>query len=383
MKRRILLSTIGLLALLTSIISPLLPMLAPQRAQADDTPEPSSVNIPGSFQSELGCAGDWQPDCEATYLNYDAGDGVWQSVFDVPAGNWEYKAALNGGWDENYGLNASLNGQNIPLNLVGDTTVKFYYDHSTHWITDNINSVIAAVPGSFQSELGCPGDWDPGCLRSWLQDPNGDGNYFFSTNAIPVGDYEAKVAINESWDENYGVGGEPGGANYAFSVPEEATVSFSYDHNTHLLIIAVAIAPPERPMVNIPGSFQSELGCADDWDPGCEATYLDYDVYDDVYQRVFDVPTGNWEYKAALNGSWDENYGLYATPNGMNIPLNLVGDTTVKFYYDHETHWITDNVNSVIATVPGSFQSDLGCLGDWDPSCLRSWLQDPRRRWHL
>ena len=30
---------------------------------------------------------------------------------------WEYKAALNGGWDENYGLNAVRGGANIPLSL--------------------------------------------------------------------------------------------------------------------------------------------------------------------------------------------------------------------------------------------------------------------------
>jgi hypothetical protein len=30
--------------------------------------EPSSVTIAGSMQSELGCPGDWQPDCTATQL---------------------------------------------------------------------------------------------------------------------------------------------------------------------------------------------------------------------------------------------------------------------------------------------------------------------------
>ncbi len=79
--------------------------------------------------------------------------------------------------------------------------------------------MIATVPGSFQSELGCPGDWDPGCLRSWLQDPDGDGIYTFTTRALPPASYEAKVAINESWDENYGAGGVPSGANIAFTVP--------------------------------------------------------------------------------------------------------------------------------------------------------------------
>ena len=66
-----------------------------------------------------------------------------------------------------------------PLDPPSAGNVKFYYDHKSHWITDNKSSVIAVAPGSFQSELGCPADWDPGCLRSWLQDPDGDGIYTF------------------------------------------------------------------------------------------------------------------------------------------------------------------------------------------------------------
>jgi len=68
------------------------------------------VTIAGSLQSELGCPGDWQPDCAATHLTYDAADDVWQGSWALPAGSYEYKAALNDGWSENYGANATRNG---------------------------------------------------------------------------------------------------------------------------------------------------------------------------------------------------------------------------------------------------------------------------------
>ncbi|MBN1138972.1 MAG: alpha-amylase, partial [Anaerolineae bacterium] len=185
----------AVLLILVSLLSSLL--VAPTTplgvVVADTTPDPSSVTIAGSLQSELGCPGDWDPSCASTHLAYDAGDDVWQQTFGVPAGAWEYKAALNDSWDENYGANAVPGGANIPLALGAPTDVKFYYDHKTHWITDNQNSVIATVPGSYQSELGCPGDWQPDCLLSWLQDPDGDGLFAFETTAIPAGDYEAKV----------------------------------------------------------------------------------------------------------------------------------------------------------------------------------------------
>jgi glycosidase/fibronectin type 3 domain-containing protein len=207
-------------------------------AGASHTPTPSSVTIAGSLQSELGCPGDWDPSCAATHLDYDSSDDVWQKSFSVPAGSWEYKAALNGGWDENYGLHAQPGGDNIPLHLDAAQSVKFYYDHKSHWVTDNKSSTIAVAPGSFQSELGCPGDWDPGCLRSWLQDPDGDGTYTFETTALPKGSYEGKVALDESWDVNYGQGGVQNGPNSSFSVPfDDAKMTFSYDGASHVLTI--------------------------------------------------------------------------------------------------------------------------------------------------
>jgi glycosidase len=213
-------------------------IVQPGFARADHTPDPASVTIAGSLDSEIGCPGDWQPDCAAAHIAFDGSDDVWQGVFDLPAGDYEYKAALNDSWDENYGLHAEPNGANIPLPLAAQTSVKFYYDHKSHWITDNQTSVIAVAPGSFQSELGCPGDWQPDCLRSWLQDVDGDGIHNFVTTGLPAGSYEAKVAINESWDENYGEGGVPGGPNIPFTVPaDNAEVTFTYDSVTHILTI--------------------------------------------------------------------------------------------------------------------------------------------------
>ena len=221
------------------LASLLLALVAPARVLA--TAQPASVTVVGDFQSELGCPGDIQPDCAATQLTYDANDDVWQGTFVLPAGQWQYKVALNGSFDENYGANATLNGPNITLTLTTDAAVKFYYDHKTHWITDNHTAVIATAPGSYQSELGCPGDFDPGCLRSWLEDPDGNGIYQFSTSAIPAGTYETKAAINESFDENYGAGGVPNGPNISFTVPPNATVTFTYDPVSHVLSVTATI----------------------------------------------------------------------------------------------------------------------------------------------
>ena len=62
-------------------------------ALASHTPAPSAVTIAGSLQSELGCSGDWQPDCAATHLAFEAADEVWQGSFAVPAGTSVQAAA--------------------------------------------------------------------------------------------------------------------------------------------------------------------------------------------------------------------------------------------------------------------------------------------------
>ena len=227
------LSLILLLALLISTLAS--PLGVPLALAAG---APTSVTIAGSLQSEAGCPEDWNPACATTHLAFDASDDVWQGTFTIPAGSYEYKAALNDAWDENYGLHAAPGGANIPLAAPGGD-IKFYYDHKTHWATDNKSSVIAVAPGSFQSELGCPGDWDPSCLRSWLEDPDGDGIYTFETTALSAGNYESKVALNETWDVNYGQGGVLNGNNIPFTVPTSgAKVIFRYDSVSHVLSIS-------------------------------------------------------------------------------------------------------------------------------------------------
>jgi glycosidase len=197
----------------------------------------TSVTIAGDLQQSLGCANNWDPSCSTTFLTYDANGDIWKQSFNVPAGSWNYKAALNGTWDVNYGLNASPGGANIALSVSSGTSVKFYYDNKTHWVTDSVNSVIASVPGDYQTKIGCSGNWDPGCLRSWLEDPSGSGKYSF-TVTVPQGSYQAKVAINESWDLNYGANGVQNGPNIPFVVQDtSAAITFTFDPSSHVLTI--------------------------------------------------------------------------------------------------------------------------------------------------
>ena len=111
-------------------------------AQAHHTPVPGVVALVGSLQSELGCPGDWQPECVQTRLQPVAGSpGVFRGTFDVPAGAFEYKVALNNSWDENYGAGGAAGGANIALDAPGGE-LTFTYDHATHVIGDDAPVVL-------------------------------------------------------------------------------------------------------------------------------------------------------------------------------------------------------------------------------------------------
>src|SRR5580765_4749531 len=65
--------------------------------------QPASVTIAGDLDSELGCAADWDPSCSLTHLTLRP-DGIWSGTFDIPAGSFQYKAALNDTFDVSWGL---------------------------------------------------------------------------------------------------------------------------------------------------------------------------------------------------------------------------------------------------------------------------------------
>ncbi|MCP2370025.1 pullulanase-type alpha-1,6-glucosidase [Agromyces terreus] len=200
------------------------------------------VTVAGSHNSEMGCAGDWAPGCEAAKLTLRA-DGIYEGTFTIPAGDYEYKVAINGSWDVNYGANGELNGGNITYSTDGSTPVTFFWNPNTHVVSSTAEGPVVTLPGSLQSELGCPGDWQPECLATLMQDGDKDGVYTYSTSALPAGSYEVKVAHGRSWDENYGVGGAPGGDNYTFTTADGKLVEFRYTLETHVLEIVVSDPP--------------------------------------------------------------------------------------------------------------------------------------------
>ncbi|WP_315503296.1 pullulanase-type alpha-1,6-glucosidase [Actinomyces radicidentis] len=210
-------------------------------AEATDAAADFAVTVPGSHNTEMGCGSDWDVSCSQAALTYDQASGLFTGTFDLPAGTYEYKVAVDGTWDENYGANGVAGGDNVSYTTTGGK-VTFLYDPASHVSWTNASEPIITLAGSFQAALGCGSDWAPACLAAAMR-PQGDGTWTFTTNKIPTGSYQVKVSESLSWDVNYGVDGKAGGDNYGFSATAGKDVTFTYTPDTHVLTIAVTDPP--------------------------------------------------------------------------------------------------------------------------------------------
>ena len=106
-------------------------------------PQPlvNSVTLAGSLQSEIGCPGDWDPACSASHLTFNTDNGLWEGAFQIPAGDYEYKVAINDSWAVNYGAGGARDGANIVLSIPsGGSRVTFVWDEVTHVVTHTLNN---------------------------------------------------------------------------------------------------------------------------------------------------------------------------------------------------------------------------------------------------
>ncbi len=164
--------------------------------------EPLGAVLVGSLQSEIGCPGDWQPDCRASELRVDPATGLATGTFTLPAGSFEYKIAVGGSWDVSYGAGGSATGGNIALVVPAQQQVTFWFDPVTHAIADSISTPMAVVRGDLQRLLGCS-EVSARCLKTRLTDPDGDGVLSYTTDALPAGSYTLNVAVNGSDTQLY------------------------------------------------------------------------------------------------------------------------------------------------------------------------------------
>ena len=188
------------------------------------------------------------------------------------------------------------------------------------------------VPGSF------PGpSWDPGSNEMIY---NGEFQHYYKIfENVPAGNYQYKIAVNGSWDENYGMGGVRDGANYSVTVPEQMDVTVFYSPVTHL---AVTNLDYEFVMAAVTGTGLEDTALTDYGLTGIYSgtvfmsagTYTDVKILcgDDVY--AFDEIV--IEQGKDVTFYLDPITGIFYC-NASNIPLNTAAISFDSQSSDHKS----------------------------------------------
>ena len=221
------------------------PPAAAAAASARRRRSPTTVSVPGDHNSEMGCAGDW-----AAGLRPGPADAATRTTRSGRARSRSRPApyAYKVGDQQAPGTRttapaASRTARTSRYTVAGDGPVTFYYDHRTHWVTSTPQGPIVTAPGSFQSELGCPATGPRTACGRGCRTRTATASTRCRPTQIPAGGYEVKVAHGLSWDENYGAGGAPGGANIPFTVGRRlARHASRYVLATHVLTVTTSPA---------------------------------------------------------------------------------------------------------------------------------------------
>ncbi|KAJ3210433.1 glycoside hydrolase 15 protein [Dinochytrium kinnereticum] len=127
---------------------------------------------------------------------------------------------------------------------------------------------IATLVGDLQHLIGGCNDWSPPCPASILTPPTED-SFYRGTFELERGYYEHKVAIDQSWNENYGQSGIRDGPNIPLYVPKTANVTFYWDSAAKWMYNSET-----SPFFYVVGSIQTALGCKTNDNSNCLAGQL-------------------------------------------------------------------------------------------------------------
>lgn len=218
-----------------------------------------------------------------------------------------------------------------------ETTIAYYYkidgkktldDSAQKTVTDSdSNDWSAYVKPLFTGRVvSLPGTvnnngWNP-ARESELLTYKGNGLYELTVKNMAAGNYEYKVAIDKSWDENYGVQGEEHGTNMKVTVSEPSDVTFKYNDISHLTVNSIDYIFAD---ITLEGT-----GIPD-------GTKLTDDLLKGIYSVTVDMRAGTYS---------DIKY-VYDNKNYPVSEFVLNTDKAVTFYFDPVTEIYYNDASDV------------------------------------
>jgi LPXTG-motif cell wall-anchored protein len=293
-------------------------------------PADSIVVLVGDFLDAQNMGNNWDPKNYNSIMN-EFSNGLYELTVDFKTpGNFNYKIALNGGWDENYGANFEKGGNNIALNITKAEKVTFKVDFKNKTLYDSINN-----PDKFKNSATLVGtlaqcggqDWNP-ADTSYDLDYIGNG-FSEKTFALKKGDYEYKIAYDHKWSN-----GEVSD-NVKFSLTQDQNVTFI--SNPDLNICTNSISSPE---VSLIGDIRNKG--ADNWNEKLQG--FEFKPLNNTGTYIYSafIPQGTYQYKASLNYTWDNAIPGGTTNKAITVPA---GGKYVVFVCDVSAQTLYDSIN--------------------------------------
>lgn len=287
--------------------------------------------LTGDFLKAQGLGSDWAPDKHDIVMK-EFHNGVYMAELDFKsAGDFSYKIAMNGSWDENYGKDGSKGGDNISLKVDKAQKVNFLFDYKNKKIFDSINNKdyfkkSATLVGNLAQSGGK--DWVPSEL-SYDLDYIGNG-FYKKVFDLKAGNYEYKVAYNHDWNN-----GEIG-SNIAFKLDKDSKVTILANPYLNLCVDSIN----NMEILNA-YSIIGDVRDNDTWEAAAKGYELDYIGHGKFIYTKF-LSAKEYGYKACVNYSWDGG----GIPGNGNASLKLDKDKYVVFVVDAVRGKIYDSVNN-------------------------------------
>ena len=311
-------------------------VLAEGNSEAADEVVDNVAVLVGNLMSNNDLGNDWAPDNLSGRLNKYK-NGIYEGSFDLKAGQYEYKIAMNKSWDESYGNE----GQNIVLNLAEDSKVIFRLDYKNKVVYDSVNNpekfkLEANLVGNIEDLIQGGENWNP--ANDVELDYVGGGVFektFELNQDTMANDYELqyKVAYDNSWSN-----GEVGD-NVVVNIPagtEKITIVGNYLENYATDSITMASVAQS---VSLIGTIRGNENI--NWDTA-NTDFEMYQIDKGIFAYSNYIAVGDYEYKGLVNHSWDGG----GAPASGNVSLSVAEDRNVTFVVDMNNSTAFDSVNN-------------------------------------
>lgn len=290
--------------------------------------------------------GDWNPETRGYEFTYVKDGGVYAYAMLLPAGTFTYKAVNNYSWSDS-GVPAT--GNKTVVVPSSNTYVVFVCDEKSGRLYDSVTD-----PDETAEALGIKSTVVNGPVLNkngtvTFNYKNADAKSVYLEGDMTYwadGKKQMKKDSSGNWSVTLRLGDAAKSYAYKFVV-DGNEVNDPTNAKTNAKGQSVYDFPGfSGRKVTLPGTIQSVVngGLDGTWNPAASSVQFTYKGNGLYTLTLKNVPAGSYQYKIALGGSWDENYGQNAVEAGANIDIVVPTKQDVTFTYNDDTHQVVNSV---------------------------------------